>query len=69
MDFRSTSVPTRMLVISDGDVIAHFSRPDTKEWLPLGYNRYENQAYANKDLLLNAIEYLIEPEWCSSGPL
>ena len=61
MDFRSTSVPTRMLVISDGDVIANFSRPDTKEWLPLGYNRYENQAYANKDLLLNAIEYLIDP--------
>lgn len=62
MDFRSSSVPTRMLVISDGDVIVNYSRPDTKEWLPLGYNRYENQAYANKDLLLNAIEYLIDPD-------
>lgn len=61
MDFRATSVPTRMLVISDGDVAANFANEDRKQWYPLGYNRNEDIAYANKDLLLNAIEYLIDP--------
>lgn len=59
--FKSVSEPTRMIVVSDGDVAANFVRPDNKSWLPLGFNQYENRAYANKDLLLNAIEYLIEP--------
>lgn len=59
--FRNASVPTRQLIISDGDVAANFVRPDDKSWLPLGFNKFENQAYANKDLMLNAIEYLIDP--------
>jgi ABC-2 type transport system permease protein len=62
MEFRSSSVPTRMLVISDGDVAANYVRDlDQKQWLPLGYNHMDNVTYANKELLLNAIEYLIDP--------
>jgi len=60
--FKPESEPTRMLVISDGDVASNFVRdPASKEWLPLGYNRFENTTYANKELMLNAIEYLIDP--------
>ncbi len=60
--FRSVSEPTRMIVISDGDVAANFVRDrEKKEWLPLGFNRFENATYANRDLLINAVEYLIEP--------
>lgn len=62
MSFKTESTPTRMLVISDGDVAANFVRDAAKkEWLPLGYNRFENATYANKELMLNAIEYLIDP--------
>ena len=62
MSFKAESTPTRMLVISDGDVAANFVRDAAKkEWLPLGYNRFENATYANKELMLNAIEYLIDP--------
>lgn len=62
IQFKPESEPTRMIVISDGDVAANFVRdPAKKEWLPLGYNRYENATYANKELMLNAIEYLIDP--------
>ena len=61
-EFRATSVPTRMLVISDGDVAANFvSDAAQKQWLPPGFNRMEKVTYANKDLMLNAIEYLIDP--------
>lgn len=61
LSFRSQSQLTRMIVISDGDVAANFVRdPAKKEWLPLGFNRFENATYANRDLLINAVEYLIE---------
>lgn len=62
MTYKAESTPTRMLVISDGDVAANFVRDAAKkEWLPLGLNRFENATYANKELMLNTIEYLIDP--------
>jgi ABC-2 type transport system permease protein len=51
-----------MMVISDGDVGANFVRDvATKQTMPLGFNRFEKNTYANKDFIINAIEYLIEP--------
>lgn len=62
MAFKPSSVDTRMIVISDGDVAANFVRDvETKQTLPLGFNRFEKTTYANKDFIINAIEYLIEP--------
>jgi len=62
MEFKSSSVPTRMIVMSDGDLAANFVRHvEKKQTLPLGFNRFENTTYANKDFIINAIEYLIEP--------
>lgn len=62
MEFKSTSVPTRMMVVSDGDVAANFVRDaEKKQTLPLGFNRFESATYSNKDFIINAIEYLIEP--------
>ena len=62
MDFKPASVPTRMIVTSDGDIAANFVRDvEKKQTLPLGFNRFENVTYANKDFIINAIEYLIEP--------
>lgn len=63
MAYKSVSEPARMIVISDGDVAANLvTNPEKKEWLPLGFNRFEGSTYANKDLMLNAIEYLIDPK-------
>lgn len=62
MEYRVVSEPTRMLVISDGDVAANYVRDAAqKQWLPLGYNHMDNATYANKELMLNAVEYLIDP--------
>jgi gliding-associated putative ABC transporter substrate-binding component GldG len=62
LEYKPQSEPTRMIVVSDGDVAANFVRdPEKKQTLPLGFNRFENATYANKDFLINAIEYLIEP--------
>ncbi len=59
--FRSRSVPTRMLVVSDGDVARNPVNPDGTI-LPLGYNRFMRYQFANRDFLLNAIEYLQDPD-------
>jgi ABC-2 type transport system permease protein len=62
MEYRVVSEPTRMLVVSDGDVAANYVRDAAqKQWLPLGYNHMDNATYANKELMLNAVEYLIDP--------
>lgn len=61
VEFRASSIPTRMIVISDGDVAANFVRNrEQKEWFPLGFNNFENATYANKELMLNAVEYLMD---------
>ncbi|MFN0176063.1 MAG: gliding motility-associated ABC transporter substrate-binding protein GldG [Saprospiraceae bacterium] len=62
MEFKASSMPSRMIIVSDGDVAANFVRDASKkQTLPLGFNRFENATYANKDFIINAIEYLIEP--------
>ncbi|MBL7804302.1 MAG: gliding motility-associated ABC transporter substrate-binding protein GldG [Saprospiraceae bacterium] len=67
LEYRDKSVPTSMIVISDGDVALNpIQDREKKKFGPLGFNPYvqrrsELVVYANKDLLLNAIEYLIDP--------
>lgn len=56
--FKSQSVPTRMVVVSDGDVARNFINNKTGAPLPLGRNPVDRVTYANKDFLINAIEYL-----------
>lgn len=58
--FRQHGEPTRMIVISDGDIIRNQFRQngDRLEPLPLGYDRYTRQTFGNKEFLLNAVNYL-----------
>jgi gliding-associated putative ABC transporter substrate-binding component GldG len=60
LPFRKTSEPTRMIVVADGDVLAN---PIVRgETYPMGYNIWEKFTYANKPFILNAVEYLLNPE-------
>jgi ABC-2 type transport system permease protein len=51
------SQPTQMLVVSDGDVFKNQIGADGSPY-PLGYDRYTQQQYGNKDLLLNAVDFM-----------
>lgn len=53
------SVPTKMIVISDGDIFKNQVGADGSPY-PLGYDRYTQQTYANKNLLLNMADYLTD---------
>ena len=52
------SAPTRMIVVSDGDVAISRLDRQTQKPLPLGLNPFDKYQYANKQFLMNAIEYL-----------
>lgn len=51
------SQPTKMIVISDGDVFKNFVSTDGKPY-PIEYDHYNHQTYGNKNLLLNMVDYL-----------
>lgn len=60
MQPQEVSVRTKMIVISDGDVIRNHVRKNSQEIYPLGFDRYTNQMYGNKVFLMNAIDYLLD---------
>ena len=58
--FKPFSIPTKMIIYSDGDLIANAVN-NRGEPAPLGYNIYEQRTYpANKNLILNSIDYLLD---------
>ena len=62
MGYREQSEPTKMIVISDGDVVRNRFLASEGTVLPLGYDLYTQTQYANKDLLLGAVNYLVGDE-------
>jgi ABC-2 type transport system permease protein len=60
--FRETGDPTRMLVVSDGDIIRNDVSVSggVPEPLPLGYDRYSRQTYGNQEFVMNALNYLLD---------
>lgn len=60
--FMEKSPKTKMIIIADGDVIKNQVRMSEgkKVPYPLGYDRYTGQSFGNKDLILNAMNYLVE---------
>ena len=61
-DFMSESVPTAMIVVTDGDIIRNQFDGKTGAALPLGYDKYTKITYTNKDFIENAISYLVDGE-------
>jgi ABC-2 type transport system permease protein len=61
-EFQKTSTPTKMLVVADGDIASNPFDAAERKVLPLGFNKFEKYTFANKDFLLNAVEYLLDKE-------
>ena len=60
MEFKIRSVPTRMIVVSDGDIAKSKVNYEKGTFLPLGYNDFEKFQFSNKEFLVNALEYLLD---------
>ena len=57
-DYRESGPENKMIVISDGDLIANQIRNGRP--LELGYDKWTNNFYGNKEFLINAMNYLLE---------
>ena len=62
MGYRSEGEPSKMIVVSDGDIIKNAFNYKQNYPYPLGYDKYTNIMYANKTFILNAINYLCGDE-------
>ena len=61
-DFMEESKPTAMIVVSDGDIIRNQIDIRTRKPLPLGFDQYTQNTYANKEFIENAMSYLVDGE-------
>lgn len=59
-DEKDESVPTKMIVIADGDVIKNDVVRNTPQ--ELGFDRWTGKTYGNKEFLLNAVNYLLDDD-------
>ncbi len=57
--FREDGKQTKMIVVSDGDIMRNHINPDGT-YLPTGFDKYTSQQFGNKNFLLNAINYLCD---------
>ena len=59
---QTKSVPGRQIVIADGDIIRNetVGTGDNSKVIPLGFDRYMNQQFGNKELITNAVLYLTD---------
>ncbi len=60
----ATEKESKMIVVSDADIVANVVTQNEGP-LPMGYNQFTHNQYANKDFFLNCVQYLTD----SSGIL
>jgi gliding-associated putative ABC transporter substrate-binding component GldG len=58
-DFSPVGKPTKMIVISDGDVVKN-QLDKNYQPMELGYDKWTNNLYANKEFMLNCVNYLLD---------
>ncbi len=62
LKYLDQSEPTAMIVVSDGDIIRNQIDIKRKMPLPLGFDQYTENTYANKEFIENCISYLVDGE-------
>lgn len=61
LEFKASSDKSKVLVVSDGDIIKNLVSPNSGDPAPLGFNKYENTTFTgNRDFLLNSLEYMLD---------
>lgn len=60
IDVLQISKPTKMIVVSDGDILKNQVNEADGSPFPLGFDRYTQQTYGNKNFLLNIADYMTD---------
>jgi len=61
-NYRDHSVPTKMIVVADGDVARNDVQRSNGQVFPLGFDRNTQYIYGNKTFLLNCMNYLLDDQ-------
>ena len=57
--FKEQGVPAKLIVIADGDLARNEVNPRTGQPQQLGYDQFAKYTFANQELLMNAVNYLV----------
>ncbi|WP_416866739.1 MAG: gliding motility-associated ABC transporter substrate-binding protein GldG [Imperialibacter sp.] len=60
--FREKGVPSKIVVVADGDFIRNELNPENGQPMELGIDPISQKVYANKDFIVNALEYLMDDD-------
>ncbi len=58
--FPKIAKPGKIIVLADGDIFKNQINSKDGSSYPLGFDRYTSEQYANKNFLLNAVDYLYD---------
>ncbi len=61
-EFQEQGIPSKILVCSDGDILANEINPQNGNPYPLGYEPFTKRNFANKDFINNALAYLTDAQ-------
>ena len=60
--FQERSKATKIIVLADGDLARNDINPRTGQPQQLGYDQFSRYTFANQELLMNAVTYLVSEE-------
>jgi gliding-associated putative ABC transporter substrate-binding component GldG len=58
--FKGDGADSKLIVIADGDLAANVVNPRTGQPQALGFDPFTNYTFANRDLLMNAVAFLVD---------
>ncbi|MFK7000517.1 gliding motility-associated ABC transporter substrate-binding protein GldG [Flavobacterium oreochromis] len=58
-DFKNVGKETKMIIISDGDIMKN-QLDKNGQPMELGFDKWTNQLYANKEFLMNCVNFLLD---------
>jgi gliding-associated putative ABC transporter substrate-binding component GldG len=61
-DFKEEGIPTKIIVFADGDLARNDVNPRNGQPQQLGYDQFVQYTFANNELLMNAIAYLVQED-------
>ena len=59
-EFKEKEKPAKVVIFSDGDLISNHVNPKTGTPYPLGYDMFLQRFFANKELILNTVDYMLD---------
>ncbi len=59
-DLIEKSVPTKILVVGDGDLIENEFSMKTRQPVELGFSEFMKQKFANEDFIKNSLQYMLD---------